>query len=183
MSDTITEKELDSELKDLANVTVANLQKIIPEAPGGKTWDEIEAGIAKGKTLKEICEVSDERMEALFSEGQDKFEQNYFEDAKNIFASLCLYDQMNPQYWCYLARCCENEDEYKQALTAYQLMTVVTRGIEPLPYLGMGYCSLCLGDKESAREALEIGRDLCMPDNEDDRLIMDSIDDLLTNCR
>jgi len=182
MSDTASEKELDSELKDLVKVAVINLQKILPAAPGGKSWEDIEEGLKKGQTIKDICGVSDEKMEKLFGEGQEKFEQNDFEDARNIFASLCLYDQLNSQYWCYLARTCENLDRYKDALTAYQLMTVATRGIEPLPYLGMGYCNLCLGDIEAAREALDIGKDLCMPDSDDDRLILDAIEDLLSNC-
>ena len=37
---------------------------------------------------------------------------------------------------------------YREAIDCYKMMVLVTGGMDPLPYLGMGYCYLSLNEKK-----------------------------------
>ena len=61
------------------------------------------------------------------------------------------------------------------------MMTLITGGTEPLPYIGMAYCHIALNDKKSALEALETGREVADPDS--DRPSIQLMDDLIAICK
>ena len=53
-----------------------------PNGPYGKTWKEIEEGMAQGNSLGEICGLSGERMEGAYAEAKRKLERKDYESAK-----------------------------------------------------------------------------------------------------
>ncbi|MBO4313858.1 MAG: hypothetical protein J5838_06135 [Desulfovibrio sp.] len=175
------EAQMKEALAEMAKASATSLKTVFSTPPAGKTWEEIEAGMAQGKSLGEICGLTAESMEGAYEEAKLKLAREDFDGAREIFSSLCLYDQQPPKFWGGLAKACEGLKHYEEAVGCYRMMALVTGGTEPLPYLGMGYCHLALNDKKSALEALEIGREVADPDN--DRGTLDLIDNLLGICR
>ncbi len=184
MSDSIDKELLAEKMKEAAKDTVLQLQKSLPGDIIDTPWDKIEEGLAQGKSIKEICNYTDEQLEDLKKEGMEFFSRENYGEAGSYFLSLCLYDPGVSGNWLLLAQCFESLEKYKEALTAYQTATVIAEGVEPLPYLGMGFCSLCLGDSEGAKEYLEAGKELCFPDKFDgDGDLVESFDKLLSECQ
>ena len=175
------EAQMKEALAELAKASVSSLKTIFATPPAGKTWEEIEAGMAEGKSLGEICGLSGERMEDAYGEAKRKLERKDYEGAKDAFATLCLYEQLTPKYWGGLAKSLEGLKHYEEALGCYRMMTLATGGTEPLPYLGMGYCHIVLNDKKSALEELETGREVADP--ESDRQVLELMDELIGICR
>ncbi len=183
MSDNVmSEQELQEIMSELAKAAVTNLQEIFTTAPGGLSWDEVKDRIAHGQSLKDICELTEDYMEHAYQEGMAKMDEADYEGAREIFSTLALYDDRRPRYWAALGKSCEALELYPEALKSYQMLTLVTKGVKPLPYLCMGYCHLALGDRDNAREVLEVGRDLCDPYDEELRGVLDLIEDLLKKC-
>jgi len=179
----ISEREYKNIMTELAKVSVANLQKVFTIAPGNLTWEEIESRMVEGEDLKSICNIDDSYMESSYNDGKDKLEREDYAGAKEIFSTLCLYDQKTPKYWSALAKSLESQKLFKEALECYKVLVLLTGGIEPLPYLCMGYCYLSLGDKENALEVLENGREICDPYEDDKRQLMDLIEELIAICK
>ena len=175
------EAQMKEALAELAKASVSSLKTVFAAPPAGKSWEEIEAGMAEGKSLGEICGVSGERREDAYEEAKAKLERQDYEGAKDAFASLCLYDQQTPKYWGGLAKCCEGLKYYDEAIDCYRMMAFVTNGTEPLPYIGMAYCHIVLNDKKSALEALETGKEVADPDS--DRSALELMDELIRICR
>ena len=174
------EAQMKEALAELAKASVSSLKNVFATPPAGKSWEEIEAGMAQGKSLGEICGFSGERMEGAYGEAKRKLERKDYEGAKDAFASLCLYEQQTPKFWGGLAKACEGLKQWHEAIGCYKMLTFITGGTQPLPYLGMGYCHLALKDRKSALEALEIGREVADP--EGDRSTLDLMDDLIAIC-
>ena len=178
-------KILDTTMKEaiaeLAKASVRSLKSIFAAPPAGKSWEEIEAGMAQGKSLKDICGISGERMDGAYGEAKRKLERKDYEGARETFSSLCLYDQQMPKYWGGLAKCCEGLKYYEEAAGCYKMMALVMGGTDPLPYIGMAYCHIVLNDKKSALEALETGREAADPDS--DRSALELMDELIGICQ
>lgn len=175
------EAQMQEALAELAKASVTSLKTVFSTPPAGKSWKEIEAGMAQGKSLGEICGISGERMNGAYEEAKSKLERRDYEGAKETFASLCLYEQQTPKYWGGLAKCCEGLKHYEEAVGCYKMMALITGGTEPLPYIGMAYCHIVLNDKKSALEALETGKEVADPDS--DRSALQLMDDLIAICR
>ena len=177
----LNEAQMKEALTEMAKASVSSLKSVFAAPPAGKSWKEIEAGMAQGKSLGEICGLSGERMENAYWEAKRKLERKDYEGAKEIFASLCLYDQQTPKYWGGLAKSCEGLKYYDEAIGCYRMMALITGGTEPLPYIGMAYCHIVLNDKKSALEALETGKEVADPDS--DRSTIQLMDDLIAICK
>ena len=175
------EAQMKEALAELAKASVTSLKTVFATPPADKTWEEIEASMAEGKSLGEICGLSGERMKGAYEEAKRKLEREDFEGAKESFASLCLYEQQTPKYWGGLAKACEGLKHYEEAAGCYRMMALATGGTEPLPYVGMAYCHVALNDKKSALEELETGREVADP--ESDRQALELIDKLAAVCR
>ena len=181
MNASVNEAQMKEAIAELAKASVSSLKNVFATPPAGKSWEEIEAGMAEGKSLGKICGLSAERMEDAYAEGKEKLDRGDLDGARETFASLCLYEQQTPKFWGGLAKACEGLKQWHEAIGCYKMLTLITGGTQPLPYLGMGYCHLALKDKKSALEALEIGREVADP--EGDRSTLDLIDKLLAICR
>ena len=176
-----TEAQMKEALAELAKASVTSLKTVFSTPPAGKSWKDIEAGMAQGKSLAEICGLSGGRMEDAYEEAKAKLERKDYEGAKDAFATLCLYEQRTPKYWGGLAKACEGLKHYEEAVGCYRMMALATGGTEPLPYIGMAYCHIALNDKKSALEALETGREVADPDS--DRSALELMDELIVICR
>ena len=176
-----TEAQMKEAMSELAKASVTSLKTVFSTPPAGKSWKDIEAGMAQGKSLAEICGISAGRMDGAYEEAKRRLERKDYEGAKDAFANLCLYDQRTPKYWGGLAKCCEGLKHYEEAIGCYRMMALVTNGTEPLPYIGMAYCHIVLNDKSSALEALETGREVADPDS--DRSAIQLMDDLIAICK
>ena len=173
------EAQMKEALAELAKSSVSSLKTVFAAPPAGKSWEEIEAGMAEGKSLGEICGVSGGRMEGAYEEAKAKLGRDDYEGAKDAFATLCLYEQRTPKYWGGLAKACEGLKHYEEAVGCYRMMALATGGTEPLPYIGMGYCHIAAGHRFEAIEPLEIGQ--IIADN--DSPAAELIDKLLSFCR
>ena len=178
----VSEKELKDVMSELAKVSTENLKRIFSSAPANKSWEEIEERLGKGELLKDICELTDEYMEASYKEAREKLDNSDFDGAKEIFSNLCLFDQSKPKYWGGLGKCCEKLNLFKEAIESYRMLTLVTNGAEPLPYLCLGFCHLKNKDKQSALEVLEEGKDLCDPYDQEQRPVLEQFENLIAIC-
>lgn len=179
----ISESEIKEILSELAKVSTGHLKNIFTSAPANKSWDEIEESLAKGELLKNICELSDDYMESSYKNAKEKLEEEDFGEAKDIFYNLCLFDQTKPKYWGGLGKCCEGLKQYSEAIESYKMLTLVTSGSEPLPYLCLGFCYLKNKDKKNALEALEEGKELCDPYDQEQRPVIDQFENLIAICK
>jgi len=176
------DSEVQTLLPNLANITVGYLKEIFYVAPGGKSWDEIENELAKGKVLKEIYNLTDDYIEASYQETKVKLEEHDFNGAKELFLNLCLVNPGEPKYWGGLGKCFEGLNQYEEAIECYKMLTLVTKGAEPLPFLCIGFCYLKLKDKKNALEVLEEGKDICDPHDHEQRTMLEQFENLISVC-
>ena len=62
------------------------------------------------------------------------------------------------------------------------MLTLVTKGAEPLPFLCIGFCYLKLNDKINALEILEEGKNICDPYDLEQRTMQEQFDNLISIC-
>ena len=184
MSDTvISQSDVQDVMSEMAKVSTENLKRIFSSAPANKSWEEIEKRLAKGELLKDICELTDEYMEASYKDAKEKLESSDFAGAREIFSNLCLFDQSKPKYWGGLGKSCEKLKLYKEAIESFKMLTLVTNGAEPLPYLCLGFCYLKNRDIQNALEVLEEGRDICDPYDHEQRPVLEQFENLIAICK
>ena len=176
------ETEIQTLLPDLANITVVYLKEIFNVAPGGKSWDEIENELAKGKMLKDIYNLTDDYIDATYQATKEKLEEHDFDGAKELLLNLCLVNPGEPKYWGGLGKCFEGLNQYEEAVECYKMLTLVTKGAEPLPFLCIGFCYLKLNDKINALEILEEGKNICDPYDLEQRTMQEQFDNLISIC-
>lgn len=183
MSDApISEAEIKDVMSELAKVSTDHLKRIFSSAPAGKSWDEIEDRLSRGEILKDICELSDDYMEASYKDAREKLDNSDYSGAREIFANLCLFDQGKPKYWGGLGKCCEKLNQIKDAIESYKMLTLVTNGAEPLPYLCLGFCHLKNHDIQNALEVLQEGKALCDPYDQEQRPLLEQFENLISIC-
>lgn len=178
----ISESEIKDLMTEMAKVSTDNLKRIFSSAPASKSWEEIEERLSKGELLKDICELTDEYMEASYKDAREKLDNSDFDGAREIFYNLCLFDQSKPKYWGGLGKCCEKLKQYKEAIESYKMLTLVTNAAEPLSYLCLGFCHLKNNDKQSALEVLEEGKELCDPYDQEQRPLLEQFENLIAVC-
>ena len=55
------EAQMQEALAEMAKASVSSLKNVFAMPPAGKSWEEIEEAMAQGKSLGEICGLSNER--------------------------------------------------------------------------------------------------------------------------
>lgn len=178
-----SESEIREVLSELARVSTTHLKKIFYSAPANQSWDEIEERLAKGELLKDICNLKDDYMEDRYKDAKEKLETSDYDGARDLFSNLCLFDQTQPKYWGGLGKSCEGLKQYREAIESYKMLTLVTNGAEPLPYLCLGFCHLMNNDKKSALEVLEEGLEVCDPYEQDQRPVLEQFENLIAICK
>ncbi|MGI9275660.1 MAG: SycD/LcrH family type III secretion system chaperone [Endozoicomonas sp.] len=108
----------------------------------------------KGGTFKDLKNMSDDAMEAIYSVAYNLYQGGKYEEAQKVFQFLCFYDHFNRKYFMGLGACQQMMKEYENAIEVFTFATVLDTD-DPRPMIYIGDCHLAMGDKEKARMSYE----------------------------
>ena len=121
---------------------------------GELTQEELESmarAVLNGATIGDVCNVSQEMLEALYGLGYNLYTSGNYKDAETVFSGLCLYDHNDPRFWMGLAGSRQANGKYKEAVDAYGLCPAMEALASPIPVVQAGLCFLKMGDREKAK--------------------------------
>lgn len=108
----------------------------------------------KGGTFKDLKNMSDDAMEAIYSVAYNLYQGGKYEEAQKVFQFLCFYDHFNRKYFMGLGACQQMMKQYDNAIEIFTFATVLDAD-DPRPMIYIGDCHLAKGDKEKARMSYE----------------------------
>lgn len=116
--------------------------------------DQVLDFFGKGGAFKDLKDMSDEAMEAIYSVAYSLYQSGKYDESLKIFQFLCFYDHFNRKYFMGLGACQQMLKNYQGALEVFTFATVLDSE-DPRPMVYIGDCHLALGDKEKARQSYE----------------------------
>ncbi|MFK0570976.1 SycD/LcrH family type III secretion system chaperone [Endozoicomonas sp.] len=108
----------------------------------------------KGGTFKDLKNMSDDAMEAIYSVAYNLYQGGKYEEAQKIFQFLCFYDHFNRKYFLGLGACQQMQKQYDNAIEIFSFATILDSD-DPRPMIYIGDCHMAKGDKEKAQVAYE----------------------------
>ena len=123
------------------------------------TQEELETmtkAVLNGATIGDVCNVSQDMLESLYSLGYNLYTSGNYKDAETVFSGLCLYDHNDPRFWMGLAGSRQANGKYQEAVDAYGLCSAMGALFSPVPVLQAGMCYLKMGDREKAQGAFVV---------------------------
>lgn len=123
------------------------------------TQEELETmvkAVLNGATIGDVCNVSQDMLESLYSLGYNLYTSGNYKDAETVFSGLCLYDHNDPRFWMGLAGSRQANGKYQEAVDAYGLCSAMGALASPVPLLQAGMCYLKMGDREKAQGAFVV---------------------------
>ncbi|KEQ18909.1 hypothetical protein GZ78_02325 [Endozoicomonas numazuensis] len=108
----------------------------------------------KGGTFKDLKNMSDDAMEAIYSVAYNLYQGGKYEEAQKVFQFLCFYDHFNRKYFMGLGACQQMMKEYDNAIEIFTFATVLDSD-DPRPMIYIADCHLAMGDKEKAKMSYE----------------------------
>ena len=69
----------------------------------------------KGASIGDVCNVTDEQIEALYALAYNLYTSGNFADAGTVFQALCLYRHKEIRFWLGLAGCRQAQGDLKGA--------------------------------------------------------------------
>ena len=123
------------------------------------TQEELETmvkAVLNGATIGDVCNVSQDMLESLYSLGYNLYTSGNYKDAETVFSGLCLYDHNDPRFWMGLAGSRQANGKYQEAVDAYGLCSAMGALASPVPVLQAGMCYLKMGDREKAQGAFVV---------------------------
>lgn len=108
----------------------------------------------KGGTFKDLKNMSDDAMEAIYSVAYNLYQGGKYEEAQKVFQFLCFYDHFNRKYFMGLGACQQMMKEYENAIEIFSFATILDSD-DPRPMLYIGDCHLAMGSKDEAQAAYE----------------------------
>ncbi|WP_201772472.1 SycD/LcrH family type III secretion system chaperone [Endozoicomonas elysicola] len=108
----------------------------------------------KGGTFKDLKNMSDDAMEAIYSVAYNLYQSGKYEEAKKVFQFLCFYDHFNRKYFLGLGACQQMQKQYDSAIEIFSFATILDSD-DPRPMMYIGDCHMAKGDKEKAQIAYE----------------------------
>lgn len=125
-----------------------SLQKINFGTPGKKAENTLkaimEASLKKGIMPKQALQITDDTMEAIYTQAYNLYNQSKFRDASFIFRLLMLLDFTTPKYVLGLAACAHRLREFTNAANLYFLCAAIDPS-NPLPHFHAADCYIQLG--------------------------------------
>lgn len=100
------------------------------------TQEELETmvkAVLNGATIGDVCNVSQDMLESLYSLGYNLYTSGNYKDAETVFSGLCLYDHNDPRFWMGLAGSRQANGKYQEAVDAYGLCSAMARSPAPCP--------------------------------------------------
>lgn len=135
------------------------LQRINFGAPGKKAEAAVkqimEAALKKGIMPKQALQISDDTMEAIYTQAFTLYSQSKYRDASYIFRLLMLLDFTTPKYVLGLAACAHRVQDYTNAANLYFLCAALDPQ-NPLPHFHAADCYMQLGAIAVATYSLEL---------------------------
>ena len=130
----------------------------------------------KGGTFKDLKNMSDDAMEAIYSVAYNLYQGAKYEEAQKVFQFLCFYDHFNRKYFMGLGACQQMMKEYENAIEVFTFATVLDTN-DPRPMIYIGDCHLAMGDKSKAKMSYETAMEWVGDggEYEDDRLRAESM--------
>ena len=92
------------------------------------TQEELETmvkAVLNGATIGDVCNVSQDMLESLYSLGYNLYTSGNYKDAETVFSGLCLYDHNDPRFWMGLAGSRQANGKYQEAVDAYGLCSAM----------------------------------------------------------
>jgi type III secretion system low calcium response chaperone LcrH/SycD len=129
----------------------------IPEDVREKLQDPEYFGqqIQEGKSLQEILEFSDEKLEIFYQQASRLYQKNRFKESIEAFTFLTTLNPFVANFWLGLGMSEQRLEEYSDALLAFA-MAMMADPASPLPHYQTALCYRAMGEKESALGALEL---------------------------
>jgi len=109
----------------------------------------------KGMLPKDALGIQDNDTEALYAQAYQMYNMGKYQDARAVFASLTLIDQLDPRFLFGHAACSHMLEEYQSAADVYMQQAVISPE-DPIPYYHAADCYLKLKDPFSATVALKL---------------------------
>lgn len=119
----------------------------------------------KGGTFKDLKNMSDDAMEAIYSVAYNLYKGGKYEEAQKVFQFLCFYDHFNRKYFLGLGACQQMQKQYDNAIEIFSFATILDSD-DPRPMLYIGDCHMAKGNKEEARLAYETSIEWANNDSE-----------------
>jgi len=110
--------------------------------------------VEEGKTFQEILGYNDAAMDEFYRIARYLFEEQRFQEASDAFLFLTTLNPFIPDYWLGMGMCEQVNEEYKQALVAYSMVTM-SEIEQPVAHYQSAACYHKLGDLDNALASLE----------------------------
>lgn len=108
----------------------------------------------RGGTFKELKNLSDDSMEAIYSVAFNLYQGGRYQEAKKIFQFLCFYDHYQKKYFLGLGACQMMEQDYETAIELFSFASALDTD-DPRAMLYIGDCNMALGKPAAAKIAFE----------------------------
>lgn len=123
--------------------------------------------LASGGTLKDISGLDDDDIEALYAIGYNFYKQGKYDEAESMFQYICLYAHLEPRFWMALGNCRQMQKNHQKAIDAYGFSYMIEQD-DPWPPIQAAVCYLALGNKELAKDSLELAEMSIEPGSDED---------------
>ncbi len=148
----------DYEKMDLPEIQ-NRLQRVNFGAPGKKAETAVkqimEVALKKGIMPKQALQISDDTMEAIYTQAYTLYNQSKYRDASYIFRLLMLLDFTTPKYVLGLAACAHRLQDFTNAANLYFLCAAL-EPTNPMPHFHATDCYMQLGANEIASYSLQL---------------------------
>jgi len=123
----------------------------IPLGADERTAQLLLEGLLEGATFREMYDISDETMEAVYAQAYEFYQSGRLDDAESLFRWLCVYDFYNVDYAMGFGAVLQLKKNYAKALDVYGLAYSISRGDARI-LLYAGQCNLRLRRWAKARK-------------------------------
>ncbi|WP_336192507.1 type III secretion system translocator chaperone SicA [Hafnia paralvei] len=139
-------------------VTHSSFQK--PTDKTVKVSEHLLSAIQSGATLKDVHDIPESTMQAVYRYAYEFYQQGRLKDAESLFRFLCVYDFYNPEYVMGLAAVYQIKKNYEKAVDFYALAySLGENDYRPMFYAGQ--CNLLLKKATLARHCFNIVVEKC----------------------
>ena len=109
---------------------------------------------SRGGTFKELKNLTDESMEAIYSVAFNLYQGGRYDEAKKVFQFLCFYDHYEKKYFLGLGACQMMEQEFETAVELFSFASALDTD-DPRAMLYIGDCHMAMGKPAAAKLAYE----------------------------
>ena len=141
---------------------LTELKKTFGDIASNLTEEAVEMSLNLGQQLaqgkmriKDVLQISDKHMEALYAIAYNFYQENKYEDANKIFTFLCRCDPIKPKFWEGLAATEKLQKHYNEAITFYYVLTQI-RPLKISYYLDLAECFIKMDQKSTAKQCCQL---------------------------